>query len=151
MASVFDGIFREYVFTYYVQVPVYAGGSGGESESEGEGGGGGLGERMRDPATGNYLFESVPHTVKAYAKTPNLQRAKEIRDVYGVDDKSFPLTGRLIDPVLMPDALRTGDVVDAVMDGVPGKLRIVRGLPSPLEIIDELLGQPFDGVWTPQP
>lgn len=133
MASVFEGIFREYTLGYVVRTPTVVGG-----------------ERQRDLATGNYAFTDVPQTLKVFLKNASTSRKTEITDRYGVDDKAIIVTGRCIDPVALPAALTSGEPVSVTLNGQAGTFRIVLAVPSTLEILDELLGQRFDGLWRPQ-
>lgn len=143
MASVFEGIFKEYALGYVHRVPAYADTGEGESEGEGE-----QGERLRDSA-GNFAFINEPRILRVFLRSSSPGTARLIRDQYGADDKSVAITGRCIEPVEIPAELLTGDLVSVTIDNRPGALRIVRAVPSPLEIITELLGQRFDGIWRP--
>ena len=133
MASVFEGIFREYTVGYKVRTPALDG----------------VGNRLRDPQTGNLLFDEEDATLRVFLKNASASRAREITDRFGTDDKVIPVTGRCIDPVALPAELSTGEPVSATLNGQGGTFRLVLAVPSTLEILDTLLGQRFDGLWRP--
>lgn len=133
MASVFEGVFKEYTLGYVVQTPALDG----------------QGNRLRDPATGNLQFTEQAATLRVFLKNASATRARQIADRFGTDDKVVPVSGRCISPVSLPAALSTGEPVTVTLNGRSGTFRIVLAVPSPLEILDELLGQAFDGLWRP--
>lgn len=95
-------------------------------------------------------FEGTATPVLVYLKpvrtwgSPNLREAAEM---LGSDLVGTPMTGRMIDPILVPDNVYIGSQADMAYAGRTGTF-----IMGPIQIgdvvgVDEVLGQPILGEW----
>lgn len=114
---------------------------------------------QRDPETGNFVpggFQEI--AVKAWlqtashaAKIPFQQWDQYLQKMVGADRKFIMLHGRLTEPSVLPEAIKSGMKAKLTLLGEEGDFQLGLRLPEILDAsyYEDILGEGIMGAWIP--